>query len=248
MRNEQYITKIIAASLLGDASIEKDSRSGTGNTNFSIALTQEHRDHLDYLCDVIEPVTSCSINEKHQLDIPRKLQWRLRSRKHPFFNKFHERMYGTGRKSVDPHYLTLLDAEFLAVWYMQDGYLSAYMSKKIYPQTRVGLCTNGFSYGENMNLRSVLKEKLDLDWHVQDDRTGSGNLTYRLILAPKDTDKMMNLIKDFIQDSFLYKVDVTGAIAKVISRTNNSLKKDDDIVSSVLEDTGSAEMTDAEDR
>lgn len=234
MRDEKRLTKIVAASLLGDASISKDKRDN-GNACFEITLIEEHRDHLEYLAGQLEHLTKVSIlrpsaamslpQDKVIVGVPTraKPKWRLRSSRHPFFNKFRERMYGTGKKVVDPHYLTLLDWEFLAIWYQQDGYLSAYLSKGKYPQPRVALCTNGFSYADNMLLRSKLKEYLDLDWNVTPVRTKSGNLTYSLIIAPKDIDKMFEGISKFVQPSFEYKIDKQKALSKV-SLTNGPSK------------------------
>jgi hypothetical protein len=215
MRNDKYITKIVAASLLGDASIEKDKRDN-GNTNFSISLIQEHKDHLDYLAAVISEITSVSWYEKHQTEIARKPQIRLRSKRHPFYNSFYERMYGTGRKSPDPHYLTLLDAEFLAVWYMQDGYYSN--------GGKLALATNSFSYGEQMLLRAALKEKLDINWNVKNFTTSKGNRQYILQAGKDDRDKIIEIMLPYIQPSFMYKM------TRMLSPDN---KSGDDIVSSL---------------
>lgn len=197
MRNDKYITKIVAASLLGGATIEKDKRDN-GNTNFSITLCYDHKDHLEYIAHALEPITTLSWHEFHRQDIQRQPQIRLRSKRHPFYNSFYERMYSTGRKSPDPHYLTLLDAEFLAIWFMQDGYYSR--------EGKMALCTNSFSYGEQMLLRSALKERLDLDWSVKNFTTAKGNRQYILKINKDQRDKAIELMLPYIQPSFMYKM------------------------------------------
>lgn len=220
MRDEKYITKIVAASLLGDASIEHDKRDN-GNSNFTISLIQDHRDHLEYIEQVLAPITACSWYEKNGGFASSKKQWRLRSKRHPFFNKFRERMYATGRKSVDPHYLTLLDAEFLAVWYMQDGNYCTYVNQRGYLHQQIRLATHSFSYAENMFLRAKLKEVLDLDFNVHTSRTNN-NIQYYLRCATKSNiSKFIEIVTPYIQPSFQYKV---------ISRMKSPVNSGEDMI------------------
>lgn len=232
MRDEKYITKIVAASLLGDASI---TYAKSKNPCFSINLISEHKDHLDYLADVLAPVTKtrmdikpggpCIISGK---ETSRREQTRLRSQCLPFFQKFRERMYPMGHKVVDPHYLTLLDWEFLAVWYMQDGHLSAYYVKGKNPQYSLGIATHSFSYADNHFLRIQLKEKLNLDWSVNAHTNTSGTRSYKLKLSATQIDYFCENIKPYIQPSFEYKVSKETTLERI-----DALKtKRDDIVSS----------------
>jgi hypothetical protein len=238
-RDNKYITKIIAASLLGDASIETDKRDN-GNHSFTINQIVDHKDYIQLLSSIIEPITSTSITlvdkskQTHIIGVPTvcKNQLRLRTKRHPFFNSFRERMYINGRKVVDPHYLTLLDWEFLAHWYMQDGYMSAYWSKKekkAYACYAVGLCTNNFSYPEQMFLRSKLKEKLNLDWNVVKD-----GRNYRLKLSAQQIPLFINGVKQYIAPSFHYKIDYSYHDKKLLSLVERiAPEKGDDIVWSV---------------
>src|SRR4030067_2609914 len=155
MRNNKELTKYVSAFLLGDSTIWIDKRTWgkKGNATFECCQIEEHLDYLEWMKSIIEDITNVELKpkagQKDMHTFPNgtiskvKKQYRLRSRAHPFFNPFRERMYGTGKKAIDPHYLTLLDWESLATWYMDDGYISNYMSKKVYPQDRLALCTNG---------------------------------------------------------------------------------------------------------
>jgi hypothetical protein len=221
MRDEKYITKIIAASLLGDGSVGYNK---TKYPSFEIRILTEHKDHLDYLASVIEPLTKCSWYERPAHDFVqngktyhRKTQTRLRTSAHPFFKPFRDRMYPLGHKIVDPHYLKLLDWEFLAVWYMQDGHLSAYTNKKNNKlhYFQLGLATNSFSYADNHFLRIQLKERLDLDFSVNIHTNTSGTRGYKLKLNSQQIDYFCENVKPYIQPSFEYKINKDTTLERI---------------------------------
>ncbi len=218
MRNNKELTKYVSSFLLGDSSIFVDKRDWGkgGNATFECCQISEHEDYLNWMKTILEDITSVTVGpkagQKEYNTFPNgvtskvKPQLRLRTSRHPFFNSFRERMYGTGKKGIDPHYLTLLDWESLAIWYMDDGYISSYMSKKEYPQDRLGLCTNGFTYGDNWLLKKMVKEIFDLEFNIQNEKQ-NGHLNYRLILRPKDIPKFIDGISKFVQPSFNYKLE-----------------------------------------
>lgn len=235
MRNNKELTKYVSAFLLGDSSISVDKRDWkrNGNAVFECTQIETHLDYLEWIKSVLEDITSIKISKAKdagEFKFPQghtsktKAQFRVRSSRHPFFNPFRERMYGTGKKSIDPHYLTLMDWESLAIWYMDDGYISNTIKRKDgkeYPQVILGLCTNCFTYGDNWLLKKAIKEKFDLEFNIQEDRKIK-NLTYRLICRAKDIQKFLDGVEKYIQPSFKYKL--------INSRTESSLKKDEEIV------------------
>lgn len=219
MRDEAYITKVVAASLLGDASV---NYANSKNPHFEISLISEHKDHLDFLETVLAPITRISWYTRKAEEFyigdkatRRKEQTRLRTQCLPFFEKFRQRMYPLGHKVVDPHYLTFLDWEFLAIWYMQDGHLSAYYAKDKYPQYAIGIASNSFSYADNHYLRIQLKEKLNLDWNVNKHTNTSGTLSYKLKLSATQIDYFCENIKPYIQPSFEYKIDKKTTLERI---------------------------------
>ena len=210
--NNYYLTKIVAASLLGDATINKDdSGNRNRNGNFRIKQLDIHKDHLEYLAERLEQLTRISwffykyrdkmVNGKQSCQNP---YWMIKSMNHPFYTKFRERMYGTGKKAVDPHYLTLLDAEFLAIWYMQDGFLRRNSTRGTHTAE---ICSDNFTYGDHELLRVALKEKLNLNWSITHKNINKEGLrTYRLTLNRKEFDMFVEKVKPFIQPSFEYKI------------------------------------------
>jgi hypothetical protein len=224
MRNEKEITKYIASSLLGDGSITIDKRDygQGGNAVFEICQIEDHKDYLDWLSEKVSPITSVKVELKPtrkklaQYTFPNgitstvKPQYRLRTSRHPFFNKFRDRLYATGRKTIDIHYFTLFDWESLAMWYMEDGYISSYTTTNRYDSkykySKLGLSTQGFTQAENYVLKKFLKEKFDLEFNLQQNKYPSG-IKYRLVAKADNISKFLDGIHKFIVPSFQYKLD-----------------------------------------
>lgn len=215
-KDRKQISKVVAACLFGDAHITKDARVKQGNSSFELGQTEEHKDHIDYIANYVSEVTSVRYDVRPH--ITHKTTIRIRTKVHPFFTNFRERMYPIGRKVIDPHYLTLLDYEFLAIWFMQDGWHSGSWTSKQTLRHEVALASESFCYAENMLLRSALKEKLNLDWNVKRHRSKSGSHMYRLHLATKDIDTMLQGIAPYIQPSFTYKIDKTVVYNRLAAR------------------------------
>lgn len=205
----RYLTKIVAASLLGDGTINKETNK---NARYKLRQLAIHKDHLDYMGNRLESITRVMYDYLPEKDIlwgdkqtTSHKAYILRTMSHPFYSKFRNRMYVYGHKVVDPHYLTLLDWEFLAIWYMQDGYIEN--TRKDVVNACPILCTDCFSYADNMLLRTALIEKLGLTWNVRKrGLSKDGSITYRLYLSRKQFDIFRENIAGFIQPSFNYKL------------------------------------------
>lgn len=210
MIDKKRLTKILAASLLGDGSIEKGKY---GNARFSIVQKSIHRDHVDFIANELRTITGVSYTEAPaaQYEIKGKLcnvsaQTRIRTQLLPFFTVMHERYYLNKVKRVDEHYLTLIDAEFMAIWYMQDGYLHRSKDAKN-PTPDPVLCTDSFTYGDQLLLRHAIIEKTGFIFNIQ--RRGlnkNGEQAYRMHLSRKQTDDFITFVRPFMQESFLYKI------------------------------------------
>ena len=226
MNKEAYLTKIVAASLLGDGSVHIPN-DGSINAAFSMAQVVDHRDHVDFIKNLLEDITRVKTWEIQPKLGNSRRQYHMQTMRHPFYTKFRHRMYGTGIKAIDPHYLTFMDYEMLAIWYMQDGSLSTtphIRETGNYNRKELFLYSNSFSYGDNMLLKDCLKEKFAIESNIRHSKGKTGNITYFLSIYKKCIDTFLEGVTPFIQPSFQYKLQV---------RTVDSLKKDDDIVQSV---------------
>lgn len=127
-----------------------------------------------------------------------KPQFILGTVRHPKLTKVWKRIYQYGRKVIDPHMLTLLDAEALAIIFMCDG-SGSYANKK--PQYY--LHTNSFSYAENLLLKQTIKKQLNLEFNVVKNKKW-----YELRLARTSAERFVMLIEPFVLDCFKYKLKV----------------------------------------
>jgi hypothetical protein len=227
MRDNKYLTKITAASLLGDAGVYIGKTQRNNNAYFYINQIDTHKDYLEWLQERHNVLTNTRLNGPYERKCPDcknpKPQYRLVTQNHPFYTKFRDRMYATGKKTVDPHYLTLIDYEFLAIWYQEDGTLKQLNENTpygLYRRERIQIASMGFSYAENILLRESLKEKLGLIWNVRQQKSKTGGFLYYIELYKKQIDEFIYGVMPYIQPSFMYKV----------SRTVSSLDKDEEIV------------------
>lgn len=212
MTNKKELVKVVAASLLGDGYINKEDGK---NGRFRLTQIAEHRDHVEYLTTYLETLTRVVIDVQVARDnivicgkqTRSKETLRLRTMAHPKYTSFYERMYLNRIKVVDPHYLTLIDAEFMAIWFQQDGYMELGRTDVVNPG--ISIATDNFSYGDQLLLRKAIIEKTGFIFNVRRKGTNSlGENTYRLHLYRKQTPEFTEYIRPFIQPSFEYKINV----------------------------------------
>lgn len=225
MNNNEYLTKIVAASLLGDGhvSIPPD---GSINAHYILSQISEHKDYVDFIAAKLSKVTNVRIQTSQPkvtdtMKAPKE-QLRLITRVHPFYTKFRNRMYPNGHKVIDPHYLTLIDFEFLAILYQEDGTIVQTTHKKGYQRKEAFICTLSFSYADNMLLSKAIYEKTGIITSVHKHHS-KGKIYYKLYLSSKTLDKFMSGIEPYIVDTFRYKLFERLA----------PLNKGDDIVGSI---------------
>lgn len=216
MRDNKQLTKVVSACLLGDGTVHKYGTDTVGtNSRFQLNLIEKNRDHVEYIKHYLEELTnvSLSVNQRSNSDgYNRQPQVKIVTGRHPFYTKFRERMYPNGYKVVDPHYLTLLDWEFLAIWYQQDGTLVNSLANGKYLNYSCSLATLCFSYGDNFLLRRALKEKLDLDWNISPNTKKDGSRTWFLRLNNRQIFKFIEGVRPYIQPSFEYKIKLSNGL------------------------------------
>ena len=204
MRDNKYLTTIIAGSLLGDGYVSNITRI-EGNSRFEFSQIIDHTDYVDWFAERLGIITSINTSIVHRVanGINVKQQKVIKTKTHPFYTKFRHRMYPNGHKVVDPHYLTLLDNEMLAIWYMDDGSLALNTANS---QASVYLYTDNFSYGDNLLLREALKEKTGFIWNIHKRQSKQGHIKYRLYLYKKQNESFFRYIEPFVLPSFYYKL------------------------------------------
>lgn len=178
-----------------------------GSRNACLVITMLEV-HMDYIEKVVETLEDIPVGYKishpaiYTADgYDRKQQVRLQSHNHPILTKIQERLYiPNGGKTIDPHMLTLLDAEMLAIAFMADG--SRYLDKRwenAKPNYRLHL--NNLSYGDLMLLKKAAKEILGIELNAR--KKGS---RYDLAVPTAQSEKFETLVEAFVLPSFQYKL------------------------------------------
>lgn len=213
-RNDFYLSKIISASLLGDGFILKDDSGGRNrNGQFRLRMIEQHKDHLDYIAERLQLLTNIKFDytepKKHVIIEGKETRasgvFLLRTQNHPMYTDMKSRWYLNNIKRIDPHACTLIDAEFMAIWFQQDGYIEAARADCI--NQGIAICTDCFSYGDLDMMRRAIIEKTGFVFNVRKKSFNNlGERTYRLGLFRKQTPEFLNYIEKYVQPSFYYKL------------------------------------------
>jgi hypothetical protein len=173
--------EILLGTILGDGSFEN---RGTANSRLQIRHSYKQRDYVNWLYGELANFV---------LSKPRRIgdAYFFRTRSLPLFTKWRERFYKNGIKSVPKNIsLTVLS---LAVWFMDDGYFN---KKAAY------FCTHSFTKEELIRLQKCLI-KFGLESSFILDR---GHYKIRLFVG--STPRFVELVKQFMHPSLLYKIGI----------------------------------------
>lgn len=169
-----------------------------------VNMLQENEDYIQKVIETLEEVPVGylkSLPEIYTKDgYDRKQQLRLQSKNHPLFTKIHSRIYINKHKVVDPHMLTLMDEEMLAIMFMADG--SRYVDKRwdnAKPSYRLHL--NDLSYGDLLMIKKSLKDTFGLEIN-----TRKKGIRYDLAVPSMHSALFEEIVKDFVLPSFQYKL------------------------------------------
>jgi hypothetical protein len=182
-----------------------DNRGENRNSRLSVTMVKENS---DYIYEVALALEQADIGFKlwePALNLHdgsnRRQQFRVQSKAHPKLTVIRNRIYIDDKKVIDPHMLTLLDAEALAIAFMADG--SRKKISLVNSETSLyRIHTNGFSYGCNLLFARAIKEKLGIPFDVE----RQAKNRWGLALSRHFNSKFESIIRPFILESFTYKL------------------------------------------
>jgi hypothetical protein len=177
---------------------------GSVNACLVVNMLEKHEDYINKVIQTLEEVPVGYLKTRPPIyaadGFDRKQQIRLQSKNHPIFTKIHERIYIEGRKVVDPHMLTLMDEEMLAIVFMADG--SRYQDKRwVNSKPSYRLHLNNLSYGDLMLIKKSLKDSFGLEINVR--KKGA---RYDLAVPNAQSDFFEEIVGNYILPSFQYKL------------------------------------------
>lgn len=206
--NDKELVKYIVAFTYGDGCLVKHGNE----CRFEATCIEKNLDYIMWRKSILEnlnPVTIYKLEDKRP---NRQILIKTNTRTHPEYTKVWSRLYQNGRKSLDPHYLKLLDWETLAILYMDDGCLQnvkQQYKEKEYSNKYPNIATMSFSYAENLLLKQTIKENLNIEFNVKkvSGIQKNGSLNYMLFLGSSSRESFYKNISKYILPSFRYKLD-----------------------------------------
>ena len=191
--NEKQLSKLLYYFTSFDGGVYQSGK----NCRFVLNMRKDNQDYISWVESVINEFTSTNRHQVIQCGNRSSLVC-LTSKAHPKFSVIRERLYIDGKKVLDPHQLTLLDAEALAIIFMADGGTS--LDKGKYPEIK--LHTKGYSYFDNLALSKAIYEKTGIRTTVN-----RHNKYYFLRVKTADLQLFIKTISPFVLPSFSYKLE-----------------------------------------
>ena len=189
--DNQLKTKYIYAFTFGDGCIER--RNAT--SRLRIEHVWRNLDYLQWKQTILQQITTCSLTRKQREG--RNDTGLLLTARHPIYTTVYEQMYNQGHKVISPHFEAFLDWETMAIIFQDDGYLGRHQDYK----HSIHLCTECFSYGEQLMFRNWCAEKLNMHFNINHHLS-----SYRLRLGKKFLDEFVSKVRPYILPSFAYKL------------------------------------------
>jgi hypothetical protein len=193
--DKKELYKYVSAFVMGDGGVYYSGK----NCRYQASKLTANLDYVLWQQSILSEITHVNVRDVVNLRGDQKPHTYLETRSHPIFTDVRKRVYIDNYKSVDPHYLTLLDWEMLAILYMDDGSLDVDKRCDATPTARLN--TKRLSYGDSWLLKKAIKDTLGIEFNVSRhyDR-------WFLRLRAKDALTFFNGISPFIVPSFRYKL------------------------------------------
>lgn len=206
-----HIKEYILGSLLGDMSIVKK----TPQHRLSISHSIKQRNYIEHQKTILGELALNSIQETisaaHAANVFMNGKWErhliketkcllLHSKVHPYFTELRQRLYPGGRKTISDWWLKQLTTKSLAYWVMDDGCADYADNSYV-----IMISTYGFTHDENLLLQRFLKQRFNLDVNLQ--AVKNRGYGYTLRFNTENSKKLRELIRPYIPNCMLYKID-----------------------------------------
>jgi hypothetical protein len=198
-KNKLEFKGAVIGMTLGDASIVKRD---SGTCYFITTHAKKDEEYVFYKAKMLN-----WLNETKCADGVSKLNGKeypyvvARTLIHPFYASLHEHMYHDGRKTVNEHVMKCLTPLGLALWYQDDGTLAGEMGYRC-PY----ICSHNFNQTENELLARMIHKKFGITFRVVK-KNVKDKTYFWLRLRRKDRDNFFDIIKPYVCDCMIRKID-----------------------------------------
>lgn len=188
------LKQLIIGSLLGDGSFVKGS-SNSSSYCMSIAHKTEQYNYLEYKFNIlnnyglVNNIHTHTYNDCRFIN-PSYTECRIRTRNNPLFTYIRNNAYVDNKKSINLDIIEDMDALGLAIWYMDDGYVT---------KSSCIFSTCSFATSLQQRLADFLLGRFGLHFTV-------GNNDNSLYLISTDFNKFKEIVSPYIIPSMQYKL------------------------------------------
>lgn len=194
----EHLNFFFYGKLLGDGHLEKPKKS-TFNSRLKIKQKEEHKEYVEQCYKKMHNYAT-KIYYDGSVRIYKGIQkkhfaWTFKSKCLPYFTELRKIWYKDGKKILPDNLDQYFNAETLAYWYMDDGYVQ--ISGKY---IRCVFCTDNFTEKEIERLINILS-----NFDIKALKIKYRN-TFRIEIRKKEVIKMFNLIKDYVPECMAYKL------------------------------------------
>lgn len=212
------LKQLIIGSLLGDGTFEK-IQENDGNSCLIIAHCKEQLDYLNMKYQIllkyslVNRITK-SVYTDNRFKNPEYALFKIKSRRNPLFTYVRNKCYIDGKKHLFFDIIEDIDAMGLAIWYMDDGYVT---------NNSCILSTCSFTEQEQLLLSYFLLGKFGLHFTV-------GKNDNSMYLLSSDFDKFKSIISPYVIESMKYKL--TPYKERVLNKQGELLEQPNGSISS----------------
>ena len=188
--------------LLGDAYISKPRPAiGRRGGTLEITHTVRHREYLEYKRDLLQHWQHTPLVIREKVNTAGRQQVRLSTRQRPLYRLLQKAFYKGGQRTVSPKLLGYLDRRAIAIWFMDDGSLSAKKKDGRIKAFDLTLCTC-LPVEQNLLIIDYFREVWGVEWKLLKQRSH-----YMLRMGTKEGRKWARLIEpECVVECMRYKI------------------------------------------
>jgi 16S rRNA G966 N2-methylase RsmD len=185
---------IIFGSLLGDGCIKNASKE---RRCFSVSHSDKQKDYLYWTYEELKNI--CPSDPKKYVSPKGYITYSLLTENRKDLFNYREKIY-TPKKKVNEWWISKLDVLSVAIWYMDDGYLSRVNNSR----NEYGFATNSFDEDEHILLQNFLQD-LGIETSIRCISRKSG-MQRNLMVCDSSFDAFTDLLSPHIINSMKYKI------------------------------------------
>jgi len=190
---------VIIGMVLGDSYISK-FREKRANSYLSTQHSIKQLEYVTYKMNLLKKL-GFEVTKLYDVSILFK-SIRFDCRNSKLFNQLRKTLYPNNNKTIKRKWLNYLDEIGLAIWFMDDGSLTK-RGKSGY----LSLHTNSFNKEEHNIIVKYFKQVWGITPTLRSTKRKDRINSFFLTFNPNETRKFIKIIKPYICDSMLYKVD-----------------------------------------